>query len=197
MAFQGWRAKASQILQQLRKPRYLLGSLVVAGAAAIALPFLVLRGAQDKVAASPEEEPCSMESGGQRVGYIRTILLCSMDSPKCNPDQSQVFRAQAVGGWSTQALMIPDIPDGYVISGGDVFDPSPYRIANVGFGKITITKYANSDDYCTQHYWYYMNANHISSDPEDRIRIKICVYYDKWQGAPTTESCPPPTLDRP
>jgi hypothetical protein len=28
-----------------------------------------------------------------------------MDSPKCNPDQTQVFRAQPAGNWSTQALL--------------------------------------------------------------------------------------------
>jgi hypothetical protein len=72
--------------------------------------------------------------------------------------------------------MIDDIPDGDVITGGDVVDPSAYRISSVGFGRLKITNYTNASDYCTQHYWYYMSANHTSSEPEDRIRIRVCVY---------------------
>jgi hypothetical protein len=81
------------VLEQLRKPRYLLGGLAVAAAIAVVLLFLVWRGGQNQAPVSASEEPCSMESGGQRTGYLETILLCSMDSPKCNPDQTQVFRA--------------------------------------------------------------------------------------------------------
>lgn len=123
------------MLEQLRKPRYLLGGLAVAAAIAVVLLFLVWRGGQNQAPVSASEEPCSMESGGQRTGYLETILLCSMDSPKCNPDQTQAFRAQPAGAGSTQALLIPDIPDGYVITGGDV-DPSMYRITSSGFNRI-------------------------------------------------------------
>lgn len=197
MAVQDRKAGYWKVIERFRKPSYLLGGLVVVVAIAIGIVFLISRGAQNPVSVSASEEPCSMESGGPRVGYLRTILLCSMDSLKCKPDQTQVFRAQPAGTWSTQALMIPDIPDGYVITGGDVVDPSVYRITNAGFTRLRITNYTNSNDYCTQHYWYYLSANHVSSDPEDRLRIRVCVYYDKWAGSPVTQSCPRPTIEAP
>lgn len=195
MAIRDWGAEYWRVVGRFKNPYYLLGGLVVVVAIAVGLAFLLWPGSQSQVPVSAAEEPCETESGGHRVGYVRTILLCSMDSRRCNPDQTQVFRAQSAGNWSTQALLIDDIPDGYVIRGGDVIDPSMYRISNVGFGRIKITNYTNSNDYCTQHYWYYLSANHISPDPEDRIRIKVCVYYDKWQGK--TETCPKPTANAP
>src|SRR5208283_2016657 len=133
--------------------------------------FLVLRGEQKEVVASAAEQPCATGSVGEsstRVGYSRTILLCSADSFRCKPDETQVVRTQQAGSWNTQALLIPDIPDGYVIIGGDLLNPSIYNIRNMGFDGIKVTNYTNANDYCTQHYWYYIHADHTDQEPEDR-----------------------------
>jgi len=146
----------------------------------------------DFVPVSVGEEPCMTDSGGLRNGYAKTIVLCTMESPKCKPDQSRVFRAQPPGGWNTEAMLVTDIPVGHVITGGDLLDPSIYNLRSLGFDGVRITNYADSNDYCTQHYWYYLHANWVSDDPSDRVTITACVYYSKWQGARPTEACSEP-----
>jgi hypothetical protein len=178
-----------------------LRSLAVA-VAAIALViagtlFFFLRTDHPQPIAAATEEPCATGPNNEKVGYLRTILLCPADSPQCAPDQFRVFRAHHAGSWNAEAMLIPDIPDGYVITGGDMVDPSPYRITSMGFNSISVTNYANASDYCTRHYWYYLHANWISSEPSDRARITICVYYDKWPGAKPTDACPPPAANPP
>ena len=191
-----WQARNWQVTKYLRKPSYLIGTIVAVVLLAVGIFFVVLRGGQKQVIASAEEYSCTTESVGEgstRVGYLRAILLCSADSVRCKPDQTRVIRTQQAGSWNTQAMMIPDIPDGYVITGGDLLNPSAYRIRNLGFDRIKVTNYTDASDYCTQHYWYYVHADHISPEPEDRARISICVYYGKWQGDPPAEFCPHPT----
>jgi hypothetical protein len=143
------------------------------------------------------EDPCSTGAGAERNGYLRTVLLCSADSPSCTPDQRRVFRAHHAGDWNAEAMLIPDIPDGDVITGGDMVDPSPYQVASMGFSGIRITNYTNSNDYCTQHNWYYLHANWVSTDASDKARITICVYFDKWAGPKPTDACAPPTAAPP
>jgi hypothetical protein len=139
------------------------------------------------------EEPCTTGAGGERNGYLRTILLCSAASPSCAPDQRRVFQAHHAGDWNAEAMLVQDIPDGYVITGGDMVDPSPYQVASMGYSGVRVTSYANSSDYCTQHSWYYLRANWVSADPSDKARITICVYFDKWTGAKPSEACASPT----
>jgi hypothetical protein len=143
--------------------------------------------------AANNEEACTTGVNGERNGYLRTVLLCSADSQSCSPDQRSVFQAHHAGAWNAEAMLIPDIPDGDVITGGDMVDPSPYHVTSMGFSGINVTNYTNSSDYCTQHYWYYLHANWISSDPLDKARITICVYFDKWDGPKPAEACAPPT----
>ena len=179
----------------MRHPRYAIGGAAAVTLLIIGMLFLFLGGRQPPVVASAMEEPCATQSGdeaGGRVGYLRTILLCAADSLRCKPDQTRVFRAEPTGSWNTEAMMIPDIPDGYVITGGDQLDPSAYRLRNLGFNSVKVTNYTNANDYCTQHYWYYMHADHISEESDDRARIKICVYYDKWRGSAPAAPCPYP-----
>jgi hypothetical protein len=71
------------------------------------------------------------------------------------------------------------------------------RVASLGFNRISVTNYVSASDYCAQHYWRYLRANWISSDPSDKLRIKICMYYDKWQGAQPPEKCSPPVVNPP
>jgi hypothetical protein len=191
-----WQAGNWRGIKYLRKPRYLIGAIAAVALLAIGILFVVLRGGPKQVIASAAEEPCSTESvsgGGTQAGYLRTILLCSVDSLRCRPDRTRVVRALHADSWNTQAMLIPDIPEGYVITGGDLLNPSAYRIRNLGFDRIKITNYTSANDYCTQHYWYYIHADHISPEPEDRARISICVYYGKWQGDRPEEPCPYPT----
>lgn len=192
MDLQIWQSKFWRAMGTLREPRYLSVALVAVALLAIGLWFVFFGQTRVQPSLSATEEPCTNGPGGERVGFLRTVLLCPMDSPKCKPDQVQVFRAQRSGSWNAEAMLIPDIPDGYVITGGDLIDPSPYRLTNMGFNKIIVTDYTNGSDYCTKHYYYYLHANWISSEPSDRARINICVYYDKWQGARPTAECPSP-----
>ncbi len=197
---QFWNAKNWRGTIYMTKSSYLIGAIIVVALLATAILFVVLRGEQKQVIASAAEEPCATESFGEagaRVGYLRTILLCSADSLRCNPDQTSVVRTQQAGSWNTQALLIADIPDGYVITGGDLLNPSVYSIRNMGFDRIKVTNYTDTNDFCTQHFWYYIHADHTSPEPEDRARIQICVYYDKWRGDPPAEPCPYPTENSP
>ncbi|MBV9222270.1 MAG: hypothetical protein JO366_15395 [Methylobacteriaceae bacterium] len=192
-----WKVGSLPGAVMLRKPRYLI--FAIGAAALLALGLFLAFDRQDsrQPMLNATEEPCTDGPGGQRVGYLKTVLLCPVESPKCKPDQIQVFRAPRSGGWNAEAMLIPDVPEGYVITGGDVMDPSIYRITNMGFNSVSVTSYTNANDYCTQHYWYYLHANWISSDPSDRVRIKICVYYDKWQGTAPAGTCSEPTLNPP
>ena len=176
-----------------RRTRYfILGFIVLLlSAAGIWLAFTPHDNSLPTVNAG--EESCSTDvGGGQRTGYAKTILLCTMESPKCKPDQTRVFQARPPGAWNTEAMLIQDIPEGYVITGGDLVDPSIYRIRNMGFESVSISNYSNSSDYCMQHYWYYFRAMWTSSDPTDQVSVRACIYYGKWQGAQPTDACPQP-----
>jgi hypothetical protein len=200
MDFRSWQSTYSRGLETLRQPGargVAVGAVAAVALVAIGSWFALFRQNQPPPTLSAAEEPCTNGPGGERVGFLRTILLCPMDSPKCKADQVRVFRARRSDSWSAEAMLVPDIPDGYVITGGDLIDPSPYRLTNMGFNKISVTSYTNASDYCTKHYYYYLHANWISSEPSDRARIKICVYYDKWQGPQPREACPPPVVDSP
>jgi hypothetical protein len=183
----------------LRKRRYLI--VIVAFAVVLVSAagtwWALFRQDNNSVPVSVGEEPCMTDSGGLRNGYAKTIVLCTMESPKCKPDQTGVFRAQQPGGWNTEAMLVADIPDGYVITGGDLLDPSVYNLRSLGFDGVRVTNYTDSNEYCTQHYWYYLRANWISDDPSDRVTITACIYYDKWQGAPPTDACAEPTIPSP
>jgi hypothetical protein len=190
--FKDWRGRKS-----LREPRYLAAAAAAVGLAALGMWFSLSRQPPPQPTLASTEEPCATGPNNERVGFLRAVLLCSMDSATCKPDQVRVFRAQRSGSWSGEAMLIPDIPDGYVITGGDLIDPSPYRVTNEGFTRISVSDYTNASDYCTKHYWYYLHANWISSEPSDKARIKICVYYDKWPGAKPAEACPFPAASPP
>jgi hypothetical protein len=198
---QNWQSRYRPSLDALRKPSYLTLAVGVAvvllALLAIGSWFVFFAQTEPKPILSAAEEPCANGPGGERVGFLRTVLLCPMDSPKCKPDQVKTFRAQRSDSWSTEAMIIPDIPDGYVITGGDLIDPSPYRLTNMGFNKVSVSGYTNGNDYCTKHFYYYLHANWISSEPSDRARIKICVYYDKWPGSRPTDECPSPVAGPP
>ena len=114
-------------LAWLRDRRYLVLACIVVllGAAGTWVAFF--RQANNSVTPSVGEEECSTGAGGLSTGYTKTIVLCTTESPKCKPDQTQVFRAQPPGGWNTEAMLVPDIPEGYVITGGDLIDPSVYN----------------------------------------------------------------------
>jgi len=177
----------------LRERRYLILACIVVLLSAAGMWWAFFRQANDSVTASVGEEECSTGAGGLSTGYAKTIVLCTTESPKCKPDQTSVFRAQPPGDWNNEAMLVSDIPEGYVITGGDLIDPSVYNIRSRGFDHVAITNYANSSDYCTQHYWYYLRANWISSDPSDRVTITACIYYGKWQGTQPAEACAQPT----
>ena len=173
----------------LRERRYPILAFVIVLLSAAGIWRALFHQDNNVVTASVGEEPCSTDNG---TGYTKAIVLCTMESPKCKPDQAGVFRAQPPGDWNAEAMLIRDIPEGYVITGGDLIDPSVYNLRSMGFDHVGITSYTNSSDYCTQHYWYYLHANWISSDPTDRVTIAACIYYNKWQGARPTEPCAPP-----
>jgi len=177
----------------LRGPRYLILALIVLFLSVAGTWLAFCRHDNVLPTASASEESCSTDTGERHTGYARTILLCTMDSPKCKPDQTRVFQARPPGAWNTEAMLIPDIPEGYVITGGDLVDPSIYRIRNMGFEGVSISNYNNSSDYCTQHYWYYFRAMWTSSDPTDQVSVSACIYYGKWQGVQPTDACPQPT----
>ena len=197
MSIQHWRFKDWRGFESLREPRYLAVVVAAALLLAFGLWLVLARQPQPQPTSASAEEPCATGPNGERVGFLRTVLLCPMDSPTCKPDQVGVFRAQRLGSWSGEAMLVPDIPDGYVITGGDLIDPSPYRVNNMGFSRIRVTDYINASDYCTKHYWYYLNANWISSELSDKARITICVYYDKWPGEKPAEACPAPSASPP
>jgi hypothetical protein len=197
MDFEVWRSAYRRGFERMRGPRLLIVAIAASVVLASGLFYVFIWSDRSPPAPAAIEEPCTNGPGGDRVGYLRTILLCPIDSPQCKPDQVQVFRAQHSSSWSSEAMLIPDIPDGYIITGGDLLDPSAYRVASLGFNRISVTNYVSASDYCTQHYWYYLRANWISSDPSDKLRIKICVYYDKWQGAQPPEKCSPPVVNPP
>jgi hypothetical protein len=177
----------------LRGPRYLILALIVLFLSLAGTWLAFFRNDNSLPTVSASEESCSTDAGERRTGYTRTILLCTTESPKCKPDQTRVFQARPPGAWNTEAMLIPDIPEGYVITGGDLVDPSIYRIRNLGFEGVSISNYNNSTDYCTQHYWYYFRAMWTSSDPTDQVRVRACIYYGKWQGAQPSDACPQPT----
>jgi hypothetical protein len=176
-----------------RGARYLILALIVVLLAAAGMWLAFSRHDNSLPTMSASEESCSTDTGERAAGYTKTILLCTVDSPKCKPDQTRVFQARPPGAWNAEAMLIPDIPEGYVITGGDLLDPSVYTLRNRGFDGVNITNYNNSSDYCTQHYWYYFHAKWVSSDPSDRVSVRACIYYGKWQGAQPTETCPEPT----
>jgi hypothetical protein len=177
----------------LRGPRHLILALIVLFLSLTGTWLAFSRHDNDFPTASASEELCSTDTGARHTGYARTILLCTTDSPKCKPDQTRVFQARPPGAWNTEAMLIPDIPEGYVITGGDLVDPSIYRIRNMGFEGVSISNYNNSGDYCTQHYWYYFRAMWTSSDPTDQVSVRACIYFGKWQGVQPADACPQPT----
>jgi len=185
-AFEFQRAVAA-----LREWRNLVLAFIVALVIAVGTWLAFFRQSNSPVAESVGEESCSTTNGA--VGYARAIVLCTAGSPRCRPDQERKFRAQPPGGWNTEAMLIPDIPEGYVITGGDLIDPAVYQIRSRGFDGVRVTNYTNSNDYCTLHYWYYLHANWVSPDAADRVTVTLCIYYDRWRGAPPTEACALPT----
>ncbi len=189
-----WNAGNWPATKHLTKSNVLIAALVAVALIAIGVLFVALRGGRQQAVASAMEETCSTNIGefGIRTGYSKTLLFCAADSLRCKPDQTRVVSLQHPGSWNTQAMLVADIPDGYVITGGDMLNPSRIILRNLGFDKITVTNYTNANDYCTQHYWYYIHADHTSSETEDRARVRICVYYDKWRGDSPVEPCPYP-----
>jgi hypothetical protein len=189
-----WNPNNWRGTKHLTKSRYLTAATVAVALLAVGVLFVALRGGQQEGVASAMEEPCATDigQGGPRVGYSKTILLCSVDSLRCKPDQTRVLALRNSGSWNTAAMMIPDIPDGYVITGGDMLNPSRIVLRNLGFDGIEVTPYSNPNDYCMQHYWYFVHADHTSPEPEDRARARICVYYDKWRGTSPLAPCPNP-----
>jgi len=189
-----WNAGNWRGTKYLTKSNYLIAAGVAVALIAIGISFVALRGWREQAVASATEEPCATDIGevGLRVGYSRSLLLCAAESLRCKPDQTRVLSLQHPGSWNTQPMLIPDIPDGYVITGGDMLNPSRIILRNLGFDKIEVTNYTNANDYCTQHYWYYVHADHTSPEAEDRARVRLCVYYDKWRGDSPVEPCPYP-----
>ena len=107
-----------------------------------------------------------------------------------NANMSRARRAHGEsGGGGTKS--IPDIPDGYVITGGELFS-SVYDMATRGFGNVNVTAHGGSGAYCNQHSWYDMRADWTRDDASDRMTIDICVHYVKWSGTLPTKPCLPP-----
>lgn len=140
---------------------------------------------------SRAHEPCLASPGVGERSYLIEILLCAADSPRCKPDGMRVCRAGRAENPEVEAPSIPDIPDGYVITGGELFS-AIYDMATRGFGNVNVTAHGGSGAYCDQHSWYDMRADWTRDDASDKMTVDVCVHYDKWSGTLPIKPCLPP-----
>jgi hypothetical protein len=135
-------------------------------------------------------EPCPATAGVDQPGYLVDILLCTVHAPRCRPHGMQVYKAGRGASPEVQPLPLANIPDGYVITGGELFS-STYEMATLGFRDVSITSHSDAADYCSRHSLYDMRAEWAGSDMSDHMTIQICVRYTKWTGILPTKPCSP------
>jgi len=135
-------------------------------------------------------EPCPPGPGVDQAGDLVEILLCAGNSPRCKPDGGRVYHAARGAAQTAQVLTDPNIPDGYVISGGDLFS-STYDMATRGFHNLSISSHAGDGDYCSQHDLYELRVDYTGDDPSGRMKVEICLRYRAWPGAIPPGRCPP------
>ncbi|WP_158818101.1 hypothetical protein [Methylocapsa sp. S129] len=141
-------------------------------------------------------EPCPASPGVDQPGYLVEILLCTADSPRCKPDGTHVYKAGRGANPELEALSIQDIPDGDVITGGELFT-SVYDMATRGFGAVNVAVHGGPGDYCHQHYWYDMRAAWTGDDASDKMTVEVCIHYNKWTGSLPIKPCAPPIGNEP
>lgn len=137
-------------------------------------------------------EPCPASQGVDQRGYLVEVHLCAADSRRCSPHGRPTYKAELATHRQAAALTINDIPDGYVISGGELFTSS-YDLATRGFNNVHIARHGDPGDYCGQHFFFDMGADWSGNDAEDSMNIEICVCYEKWPDAVPRQGCVPPS----
>jgi hypothetical protein len=133
-------------------------------------------------------EACQGASSDGLPGYLVEIRLCSADSPRCKPGAHSTYRARRAALREMQTFSIPEIPDGYVISGGELFS-SVYDLATRGFANVSLADHGDPGDYCSRHSFFEMGADWTGDDATDAIDVDVCVRYAKWSGPPPATSC--------
>ena len=88
-------------------------------------------------------------------------------------------------------MSFPDIPDGQVITGGELFS-SLYDLQTRGFNNVRIRSYGDAADYCSRHHLFDMTADWTGDDASDNMRIEVCLRFKKWEDAMPTAPCPQP-----
>jgi hypothetical protein len=141
------------------------------------------------LSAAEAAEPCPATPGETRQGVLIDVHLCVLGYERCRADPAGVYRAERTP--SPAPLLIQDIPDGAVATGGALFSSS-YDTANLGFKLISVTGRTDKSDYCALHSSYLMAAQWIGESRSDKADIQICVYFDQWRGAPPPAQCSAP-----
>ena len=116
------------------------------------------------------------------------MRLCTAASAWCKPSEGPVYKARPIAKREAATLSIPDIPDGYVITGGELLG-SAYDLTNRGFSHVRVTSHGDVADYCARHFFYDISADWTGNDPDDHMNIEICIRYEKWSGAMPTKAC--------
>jgi hypothetical protein len=136
-------------------------------------------------------EMCPASPDGDQQGYLIEIGLCTADSPRCRSRGAPLYKARRPENAETETLSIPDIPDGYVITGGELYS-SVYELATRGFKNVRFAGHGDASDYCSRHRLLEMRAEWTGDDASDNFKIDACVRFAKWAGATPAEPCPPP-----
>jgi len=160
----------------------------------IAKSYAVLAAALLSLAATGSgraNEMCPGSHDTDQQGYLIEIRLCAADSPRCKPRGGPMYKARRAASRELETLSIPDVPDGYVIAGGELYS-SVYEMATRGFANVHFASHGDSADYCSQHHLIDMAADWTGDDTSDNFGIDACVRFKKWSGATPTKPCPPP-----
>ncbi|MGD0722114.1 MAG: hypothetical protein ABR970_13840 [Roseiarcus sp.] len=133
-------------------------------------------------------EACRAAPSGGLPGYLVEIRLCNADSPRCKAGASPIYRARRPALREMETFSIPEIPDGYVIDGGELFS-SVYDLATRGFANVSFAGHGDPADYCSRHSSFEMGADWTGDDATDAIDVEVCVRYAKWPGLPPATPC--------
>lgn len=128
-------------------------------------------------------------SSADSPGLMVQIHLCAADARRCKADDAIAYRARRPADRELTALSVPEIPDGWVIVGAELFS-SGYDLASRGFKDVRFAAHGAPSDYCGRHGQIDMRADWTGDDVGDQMTIDVCVRYEKWSGPRSAEPCP-------
>jgi hypothetical protein len=160
------------------EPRHHVATMI---ALLLLLPVSPVRG----------DESCPPSPGRDDPGRLVEIQICAADARRCGAGGKPAYKAGRTASPEVQSLAIPDIPEGYIITGAELFT-STYDLGTRGFGHFSFASHGDVNDYCARHGRLDMSAEWTGEDPSDKMTIEACVRFEKWSGPAPIGTCPAP-----